>query len=62
MVFLDSGHVLDAAVEWIVRNTPKGQLISQFYARHDVSGKTPSDVFGLVDLADRRIGRILAKI
>lgn len=62
MVFLDSGHALDGVVEWIVRNTTKDQLISPFYARLDVSGKTPSDAFAMVDLAVRRIGRILAKI
>ena len=62
MVFLDSGHALDGVVEWIVGNTTKDQLISPFYARLDVSGKTPSDAFAMVDLAERRIGRILAKI
>ena len=61
VVFLNSGHVLDGLVLWIIRNTGKEQIVSQFYTRHDVSGKTPSDVFGLVELANRRLDRLLSK-
>ncbi len=60
LVFLNSGAVLDGVVLWVVKNTTKEQLVSQFYTRHDISGKTPSDVFGLVDLATRRLDLILA--
>ena len=59
VVFLNSGYVLDGVALWIVRKTTKEQLVSRFFRRHDVSGKTPSDVFGLVDLANRRIDMIL---
>ncbi len=59
VVFLNSGHVLDGVALWIVNKTTKEQLVSPFFRRHDVSGKTPSDVFGLVDLANRRIDTIL---
>lgn len=62
VVFLNSGHVLDGLVLWIVRNSGKEQLVSQFYTLHDVSGKTPSDVFGLVELANRRLEFLLADI
>lgn len=60
VVFLNSGLLLDAVVGWIIANTSKQQLVSPFYAHHAFSGKTPSDVYGMVDLADRRIDRILA--
>ena len=58
--FLNSGLLLDAVVGWIIANTTKQQQVSPFYAHHAFSGKTPSDVFGMVDLANRRIDRILA--
>ena len=60
VVFLNSGLLLDAVVGWIIADTAKRQLVSPFYAHHAFSGKTPSDVFGMVDLANRRIDRILA--
>ncbi len=60
VVFLNSGYVLDGVVSWIIDNTDAAQLVSPFYTRHDVSGKTPSDAFAMVDLANRRIDVILA--
>ena len=60
VVFLNSGHMLDAVVRWVIANTAKEQLVGPFYARRAISGKTPSDAFGMVDLANRRIDRILA--
>lgn len=60
VVFLNSGHVLDATVHWVIKNSGKDQLVSPFYVRHDISGKTPSDAFAMVDLANRRIDIILA--
>ena len=60
VVFLNSGYLLDAVVGWIVEKTTKEQLVSPFYARLAISGKTPSDAFGMVDLAIRRIDRILS--
>jgi hypothetical protein len=60
-VFLNSGQVLDGLVEWLIVNTGREQLVSRFYTRHGFTGKVPNDVFGLVDLADRRIDSILAR-
>lgn len=62
VVFLNSGLVLDGLVYWVVKNTGPDQLVSGFYTRHDLSGKTPSDAFGQVDLANRRIDKILATL
>lgn len=59
-VYLNSGHVQDGLVDWIVRNTTADQLVSQFYTRRDFSGKTPSDAFAMVDLAARRIDHVMA--
>ncbi|MCH8999699.1 MAG: hypothetical protein IID48_15750 [Proteobacteria bacterium] len=59
VVFLNSGHILDATVEWLIKNTGREQLVSEFYTRHDFSGKTPSDPFALIVLANRRIDNIL---
>ena len=59
VVFLNSGHLLDSVVLWIVANSSREQMINPFYTLHAFSGKTPSDVFSLVDLANRRIDKIL---
>lgn len=58
-VYLNSGHVLDGLVGWLIHGTGPELLASRFYVRHKYSGKTPSDVFGLVDLANRRLEMIL---
>ena len=60
VVFLNSGHVLSAMVDWLSRIDGQRCDESHFFRRRKVAGKTPSDVFGLVDLAHRRIDRILA--
>ncbi len=62
VVFLNSGHVLDGLVLWLIANTPNEQLISQFYTRHDISGKTPSDAYSMVDLANRRMDQLLSSV
>lgn len=59
VVFLKSGQVLAAQAEWLVHSTDADLLISPFFRHHEFSSKTPSDVFGLVELANRRIDRIL---
>lgn len=61
VVFLNSGHVLDGLADWLIRNTGPDQLIGPIYARHDISGKTPSDAFSLVELANRRLDELLSK-
>ena len=61
VVFLNSGHVLNGLVDWSIRNSGPDFLVSRFYDRHAFDDKTPSDVFGLVDMANRRIDSILTK-
>lgn len=58
VVFLASGDVLDGVVDWLIRHTGPEQLVSQFYTVHDFTGKKHSDVYGLVDLANRRMDAI----
>lgn len=58
-VYLNSGKILDAQMRWMILLTGKEYTVSQFYKRHGFSGKTPSDVFALVDLANRRMDRLL---
>ncbi len=58
-VYLNSGHVLTAQVRWLIVETGPEQTVSQFYTRHGFSGKTPSDVFALVELANRRLDLLL---
>ncbi|MDP6342944.1 MAG: hypothetical protein QF578_19340 [Alphaproteobacteria bacterium] len=62
VVFLNSGRVLNATVDWLIRNTERDQLVSQYYRRHAFSGKTPSHAFAMVDLAVRRLDLILPLI
>ncbi len=58
-VYLNSGHVLTAQIRWLIVKTGPEQTVSQFYTRHGFSGKTPSDVFALVELANRRMDLLL---
>ena len=60
IVYVNSGYVLNGQVELLIRRTGPAQQISGFYVGHDIGGKAPSDVFGLVDLAHRRLDLILA--
>ena len=60
-VYLNSGYILNAQMKWLIVRTGPEQSISHFYTRHGFAGKTPSDVFGLVDLANRRVDKLLAK-
>ncbi len=62
VVFLNSGRVLNGLVEWLIVNTGPEQLVSRFYTRHPFTGKAPSNVFAQVDLAERRIDAILARL
>jgi hypothetical protein len=54
-VYIASSRILGAAVEWIIGNTPPGHLVSEHFIRRAFRDKTPSDVYGLVDLAHRRM-------
>jgi hypothetical protein len=42
----------------IVQTDPE-QAVSQFYTQQYFSGKTPSDVFALVEIANRRMDLML---
>lgn len=59
VVFMDSGFVLDGLVDWIARTAGPEQKVGQFFDHIQFSGKKPSDVFGLVDLAGRRLDLII---
>ncbi|MHA1598613.1 MAG: hypothetical protein ACTSV1_07810, partial [Alphaproteobacteria bacterium] len=58
-VYLESSRILGAAVEWIIMNTDADHLVSGHFVRHEFTGKTPSDVYGLVDLAYRRMHTVI---
>lgn len=58
-VFLVSSRILGSSVEWIIRNTEPDHLISGHFAKHLFVDKSPSDVFGLVELAHRRMKLIV---
>lgn len=60
-VFLESGHVLDDLVERILELSERRLPITRFYARNSFRDKAPSHVYGLVDLAHRRLESVLAK-
>ncbi len=59
-VFLISTHLLNGIVDVVVRHTGWEQSVSDLYAAEQHFDKTPSDVFGLTDLALRRLEIILA--
>jgi len=59
-VFLISTQLLNGVVDVVVDNTGWEQSVSDLYATELHFDKTPSDVFGLVDLALRRLEIILA--
>lgn len=58
VVFMNSGHVLDSTV-LLLATLNEEQLISGFFTRYDISGKTPNGPYSLVDLANRRIDALL---
>lgn len=59
-VFLNSGHVLDGLADFVARQDKAASLVTSCYEPQLFTGKTPSNVFELVDLATRRIDVILA--
>ena len=58
-VFVNSSHLLNALVDWLIRNTPPEQLVGRFYRRRDFHDKTLDEVYALVDLAQRRMELLL---
>ena len=61
LVFLESGRVLSKVVHAVIDGADDGQPISPFFAEHGFADKIPSDVYGLVDLALRRLDEIRIK-
>jgi len=61
-VFVNSGQILDGLVVWLIQNTDTKQRISGSYTCRKIHDKTPNDVFGLVDPANRRLEIILSKL
>lgn len=56
VVFLNAGNILDSLVETLyVSSKQSADALGRFYDVPYVAGKTPSDVFGLVHLATRRL-------
>ncbi|MBL4693235.1 MAG: hypothetical protein JKY92_07890 [Magnetovibrio sp.] len=54
-VFVLSSNILHALVKKYSEVNNHSQPISQYYKDNKILGKTPSDVFGLVDLLSRRL-------
>ncbi len=62
VVFLNTGHVLDGVVDWLVGQTDASTLVSPFYELQNITGKTPSDAYAMVELANRRLDALMSKI
>ena len=60
-VYLHSGQALINMSESILYKSSSPIEISSFFKENNIIDKTPSDVFGLVDLAIRRIDAITAR-
>lgn len=61
MVFLDTGELLDSLVGTILTELAADELISPYFKTQSFSGKTSSDVYGLVEMANRRLDQIVNK-
>lgn len=61
LVYMHSGQVLINIVEEIVHNSPTKINISPFFDVDAFYGKTPSDVFSLVDLGLQYLDEILIR-
>ena len=62
VVFLNSGHVLDGLADWLAHEAEPGVMVTECYRPQRFNGKTPSDVFGQVDLAQRRFGLLFSEM
>lgn len=60
VVFLYSGKVLDSLIETLLVQQDRNALISPYFTLHKHNNKSSSEVYALVDLAHRRIGKIMA--
>ncbi|MBT4939002.1 MAG: hypothetical protein HON14_07720 [Rhodospirillaceae bacterium] len=59
VIYLSSANLLVKFVSEIEKQIGPNDLISPFFANREFSAKEPSDVFGLVDLADRRMDLLI---
>ena len=63
VVYANSQHVLDSVLNLVVSVFDKSELlVGEYYTDHGVRGKKPSDVFSLVELANRRIDQLLSRL
>lgn len=58
VVFLNSGNVLDSTVLLLIR-LDESRLVSGYFTRHDISGKTPDGPYSLIDLANRQMDALM---
>ena len=61
MVYLHSGQVLVNVAEIVLKASPTSTEISPFFQERNFTGKSPNDVYGLVDLGLRRLDEILIR-
>lgn len=61
VVFLTTGHLLDNLITALLTELPTDDLISPYFKIEQVEGMTLSDVYGLVELANRRMDQIVVK-
>jgi len=57
-VYLHSGQVLVNIARYILQESPTVIEISPLFEEQHITGKTPSDVYGMVDLGIRRLEEI----
>ena len=62
MVFLNSGMVLDGLTQCLTKIAGPEQLVGEFYTRHAITGKPPSDAYAMAELANRKIDLLMAEI
>lgn len=58
-VYLFSSRILGSLVAHYVDETSGTLPVARFFSENDIQGKVPSDVFGMVDLALRRVEAIM---
>ncbi|MEE8395152.1 MAG: hypothetical protein V3S29_03795 [bacterium] len=59
IVYINAGHVYDSVVGVLLEANPKNQTYREIFLIPYPKGKTPSDVFELVDLAIRKLDLLL---
>ena len=62
MVFVLSSQILGSLVEKYIETTNGSRPINGFFEFQSVPGRTPSDVFALVDLLRRKLGKLATPI